>query len=174
MAIYHHVASKEEILDDVVDEIYAQIHRPEPNGPWRIELAARARSMRAVLARHPWALALMETRRHPGPANRANHEALLDLLLTAGFSMSATGHAAAVLDAFVFGFALQEAMLSDLGLIEDPAELLAGMDLSDSPRMTQFAREHILVAGYAFGDSFEVGLGLVLDGLQTLRDAPSD
>lgn len=173
MAVYHHVASKEEILDAIVDEVFAQVYRPAADGPWREELAARCRSMRQVLARHPWAVGLLETRRNPGPANLASHESLLDVLMSAGFSLATTAHAAALLDAFVFGFALQEAMLVDLGLEADPAGLLEGMDLAATPRMLQFAREYVMREGYAFGDSFEVGLTIVLDGVQRLHDAPT-
>lgn len=172
MAVYHHVRSKEEILDAIVDEVYAQMYRPSPRGPWREELAERARSMRAALARHRWAVGLMETRRHPGPANLASHEALLEVLRSAGFSLEATAHAAALLDAFVFGFALQEAMLLEVGLEADTEALMQGMDLVAAPRMREFAEQYVLRDGYAFGDSFEVGLRLVLDGVQSLRDAP--
>ncbi len=173
MAVYHHVGSKEEILDAIVDEVYAQTYRPTTHEPWRDELAERARSTRAVLARHPWAVGLLETRRHPGPANLASHEALLEVLRSAGFSLEATAHAAALLDAFVYGFALQEAMLLDVELEADPEALIAGIDLSAAPRMREFAEQYVLRAGYAFGDSFEVGLRLVLDGVTLLRDAPS-
>lgn len=173
MAIYHHVAGKEEILDDIVDAVFSQVYRPDATRPWRTELERRARSLRAALGSHPWAISLTETRRHPGPANLASHEALLDLLLTAGFSLAATAHAGAVIDAFVFGFCLQEAMLKDLGLDQDAAALLAGMNLADSPRLAQFAEQHVLRTGYAFADSFDVGLALVLDGIAALPDAPT-
>ena len=64
-------------------------------------------------------------------------------------------------------------MLVDLGLEADPAGLLEGMDLAATPRMLQFAREYVMREGYAFGDSFEVGLTIVLDGVQRLHDAPT-
>lgn len=173
MAVYHHVGSKDEILDAIVDCVYAQMYLPSPAGPWRDELAERSRSMRAVLARHPWAVGLMETRRHPGPATLASHEALLDVLRTAGFSLAATAHAGALLDAYVFGFALQEVMLQAVALEADPQALIDGMDLTAAPRMREFAEEYVMRSGYAFGDSFEVGLRLVLDGVTVLHDAPT-
>jgi hypothetical protein len=128
--------------------------------------------MREALGRHPWALGLMETRRHPGPANLASHEACLEVLRVAGFPLQATAHAYAILDAFVYGFALQEAMLDSVDLEEAPAELIAGLDLAGLPRMAEFAHEHVLAEGYAFADSFEVGLDLVLDGLARLPGSP--
>ncbi|QCC78522.1 TetR/AcrR family transcriptional regulator [Nocardioides daphniae] len=169
MAIYHHVANKDEILDAIVDAVYAETYLPRPYAPWREELARRTRSVHDALNRHPWALGLMETRKAPGPANLASHEAVLEVLLTAGFSLGATAHAYATLDAFVYGFCLQEVMLDSIDLAGSADDLLAGMNLTGHPRMAQFAAEHVLQPGYAFGDSFEVGLGLVLDGLEQLR-----
>ena len=172
MALYHHVSSKDEILDAIVDAVYAEVYLPIAGQPWRTELAERCRSMRAALARHPWALALMETRTNPGIANLTNHEAVLDVLRTAGFTLPATAHAYAVIDAFVYGFALQEAMLDSIDLAGSTEAILAGMDFSSFPRMAEFATGHVLTEGYAFGDSFEVGLAIVLDGLAALPGSP--
>lgn len=172
MAIYHHVAGKEEILDAIVDAVYAEIYLPASGPPWREELAHRSRSMREALGRHPWALGLMETRRHPGPANLASHESVLEVLRSAGFTLVATAHAYAILDAFVYGFALQESMLSSIDLEGSTADLLAGIDFTGLPRMVEFATDHVLVEGYAFADSFEVGLALVLDGIAALPGSP--
>jgi AcrR family transcriptional regulator len=169
MAIYHHIAGKEAILDAVVDVVYAEIYVPTADAPWREELAERSRSMRAALRRHPWALAVLETRRNPGPATLLGHEACLEVLRTAGFSLQATAHAYALLDAFVFGFSLQESMLDVVGLDDDAAGLVGGIDLTRFTRMAEFAGEHVLQPGYSFADSFDVGLELTLDSMDRLR-----
>ncbi|MCB8957241.1 MAG: TetR/AcrR family transcriptional regulator [Nocardioides sp.] len=171
MAIYHHVSGKEEILDAIVDAVFAEIYAPQVDGPWREELARRSRSVREALGRHPWALALMEARRNPGLATLAGHEACLEVLRSAGFSLQATAHAYAVLDAFVYGFALQETMLAQVDLDGSVDELVESMDLARFPRMHEFATEHVLQDGYAFAASFEVGLELVLDALERLQAA---
>lgn len=173
MAIYHHVANKEEILDALVDAVHADVHLPSAAGPWRDELVLRSRSMHDALGRHPWAVGLMEARVSPGPASLASHEATLDLLLTAGFSLQATAHAYATLDAFVYGFVLQETMLDSIDLAGSAEQIIAGINLAGFPRMAQFAEQHVMQEGYAFSSSFEVGLGLVLDGIATLLDPPA-
>ena len=173
MALYHHLPNKDAILDAIVDAVYAEVYLPSTMAPWRDELTERSRSMRAALRRHPWGLALMETRANPGHANLANHEAVLDVLRTAGFSLPATAHAYAVLDAFVYGFSLQEAMLASSDFEDSAEEFLAGMDLAGRPRMAEFATEHVLADDYAFSDSFEVGLTLVLDGIAGLPGGPA-
>ena len=68
MTIYHHVPSKEEILDGIVDLVFAQIELPDPELDWKAAVRARCVSAREVLARHHWAVPLMESRRSPGPA----------------------------------------------------------------------------------------------------------
>lgn len=168
MAIYHYVANKDEILDAIVDVVFKEVYVPEAADDWRTELALRSRSMHDALRRHAWAVALMEARVNPGTANLKNHEAVLDVLLSAGFSLAATAHAYAVVDAFVYGFVLQEAMLDSIDLRGSAPELMKAMNLAEFPRMAQFAAQHVLAQGYAFEDSFEVGLTMMLDGVSAL------
>ena len=169
MAIYHYVANKDAILDAIVDAVFGEVYIPEATGDWRDELTTRSASMRAALGRHPWAVGLLETRPTPGIASLTNHNAVLDVLLTTGFSLPATAHAYAAIDAFVYGFALQEAMLNSVDLAGSAPELLAGMNLTDFPRITEFAMQHVMQPGYAFGNSFDAGLTMVLDGIAALR-----
>ena len=65
MSLYHHVASKEALLDAMVDAVFGELHLPVVGGDWRVELRARSVSGRTVLLRHPWAVGLMASRRTP-------------------------------------------------------------------------------------------------------------
>lgn len=168
MALYHHVPNKDALLDAIVDAVFAEIEPPSPDGPWRTQLEKSAVSKRAALIRHPWALALLETRTNPGPANLTHHEAVLDVLRSAGFTLAATAHAYAVLDAYTYGFALQEIMLRAAGLTDDIDEVAAGMALHGRPRLAEFVSEYALQPGYDFADSWQPGLDIVLDGLERL------
>jgi AcrR family transcriptional regulator len=76
MSLYHHVGNKEELLDGMVDLVFAEIHLPESGGDWQAAMRARAVSAREVLVRHPWAITLMESRTTPGPANLRHREAV--------------------------------------------------------------------------------------------------
>src|SRR3954447_1595640 len=173
MSLYHYVANKEEILDGLVDLVFAEIELPEPSGHWREEMAKRARSARAVLRRHAWSIALLESRTSPGPATLRHHDATIGALRAGGLSIAQTAHAYAVLDAFVYGFAVQEASLPFEGP-ESAAEIaepiMALMGAGEYPHMVEFAQEHALKPGYDFGDEFDFGLDLVLDGLARLLD----
>ncbi|MGR0219932.1 TetR/AcrR family transcriptional regulator [Agromyces sp. ZXT2-6] len=171
MAIYHYVASKDVLLDALVDRVFAEVPLPRADSDgWREQLADRSRAMRDLLARHRWALSVLETRAHPGPSTLAAHEAVLDVLRRAGFSVEASAHAFALLDAFVFGYALQESMLETAGLPDSPADLRAGMDLAAFPRIAEAAALYAASTDYVFASSFEIGLGVVLDGIAGFAD----
>lgn len=172
MTIYHHVPGKEQILDGIVDLVFAEIELPPTNLDWRAAMRRRCMSAREVLNRHPWAPPLMESRTSPGPASMRHHDAVLGCLRSGGLSLATTAHAYAILDSYVYGFALQEAHLpflgdADLGLLAE--QILQAFPAGAYPHFVEFTTQHVLRPGYSFGCSFEVGLDLILDGI-----APSD
>ena len=168
MAIYYHVANKSEILDSIVDLVFAEIELPANDGDWRSELVRRANSARRVLSRHHWAIGLMESRRSPGPATLRHHDAMIGTLRRADFSVEMTAHAYALLDSYVYGFALQEAAMPFQGTdtAADGTEPIMQRFRTDQyPHLVEMATEYILQPGYDFGDEFEFGLGVILDAL---------
>ena len=169
MTIYYHVPNKEAIIDGMVDYVFDQIELPPEDLDWRSAILVRSRSMRQVLARHPWASPLMESRTNPGMATLRHHDAVLGCFRRAGFSWDLIGHAYAVIDAFLYGFALQEASLPATGG-EDMAELAGSMaeqmPADILPHLAEFTVDHVLQPGYDFGNEFEFGLNLILDGLE--------
>ncbi len=174
MSVYHYVKNKEEILDGIVDMVFTEIDLPTVGGDWRTEINRRARSAREVLRRHRWAIPLLESRTSPGPATLRHHDAVLGTLRAAGFSPAATAHAYAVLDAFVYGHALQEAALPFEG--PDGVNDVAGpiVDLMAAgayPHMTEMVAEYYLKPGYDFAQEFDFGLDLILDALARTRAA---
>lgn len=169
MSLYHHVANKEAVLDGMVDAVFSEIQLPRSgNGDWKAEIRLRSASVRAVLTRHPWAIGIMESRTSPGPAVLRHHDAVLGCLRGGGLSVAMTAHAYALIDSYVYGFVLQEVNLpfndgDDLGeLLEVVMPLL---DAKDYPHLVELTVEHIMKPGYSFGDEFEFGLNLILNGL---------
>jgi AcrR family transcriptional regulator len=171
MSLYRHVpGGKDELLDALVERLYAEFDAPEPTAAdWRAELAARSESVRAVLVRHPWSLGLIETRSGADrPVALAHAEAVLATLVAAGFSPTLAARAFVVLDSFVYGFALQSVTMPST----DPAEtvtedLLAG--LAAYPTTLAVAEAVAGDPAYRFEDDFDRGLALVLDGLEAWR-----
>lgn len=167
MSLYHHVPNKESLLDRMVDAVFSEIERPATNVPWREAMGQRARSARDVLNLHKWATPLMDSRQTPGPSTLAHHEAVLACLRTGGFSVTMAAHAFSLLDAYIFGFVLQEQALP----FETPEEARAvaaaiGEQMGDAyPRMTEMLQQHVLKGDYDYSHEFEYGLELILDGL---------
>jgi AcrR family transcriptional regulator len=169
MSVYHHVANKEQILDGIVDIVFGEIELPSPEGEWRAEIQRRSESARNVLGRHRWAIGLLESRTNPGPATMRHHDANLATFRAGGFSIELTAHAYALVDSYVYGFALQEASLPfDSSNVTEVAEPMMEMFRDgDFPHMVELATEHVLKPGYDFGDEFGFGLELILDGLES-------
>lgn len=169
MAIYHHLAGKEEILDGIVDLVFAEIELPAPGAPWREAARRRACSARAALRRHPWAVTLLSSRTNPGPATLRHHEAVLASLRQGGFDLPTAAHAVALVDSYVYGFAIQEAALpfDAAGAPGPMAEAFGELLASGShPHLTELVTQHVARPGYSFGDEFDLGLEVVLDGLE--------
>ncbi len=169
MTIYYHVPSKEEIIDGMVETVFSEIDLPPEDLDWKEAMRVRCRSARRVLKRHPWAAPLMESRTSPGPANLGHHEAVLACLRRGGLDLQMTAHAYAILDSFIYGFAFEEATLPAGGAGEDftamTADIAAAFDPQTYPTLVEFTTGHVFQPGYDFGDSFEFGLDLILDGL---------
>ncbi|WP_144672268.1 TetR/AcrR family transcriptional regulator [Arthrobacter sp. U41] len=168
MSIYHHVANKDDVLDGIVDIVFSEIDLPAIGGDWHAEMRRRASSARAAMRRHPWAIGLVETRTSPGPATLKHHNAVLGTLRQAGFSVEMTAHAFALIDAYVYGFALSEATLPVNGpesVTEVAGRMMDQYSPEDYPHLVEFTVEHVMKPGYDYGAEFEFGLDLVLDGL---------
>lgn len=168
MSVYYYVANKDEILDGIVDLVFSEIDLPTPGGDWRAELRRRAHSARGVLRAHPWAIGLMESRTSPGPATLRHHDAVIATLRGAGLSHEMTAHAYALLDSYTYGFALQEVGLPFEGsdTVADVAEpIMDRFATGEYTHLVEMATDYYLQPGYDFGDEFEWGLDLILDGL---------
>jgi AcrR family transcriptional regulator len=177
MSLYNHVANKDQLLDGMVDLVFAEIDLPgtgaDADTGWRDAMYRRAVSCREVLARHRWAIGLMETRTTPGPATLRHHDGVIGILRAAGFTVAMTAHAFSLLDSYIYGFALQEATLPfDRG--EDTAalagDILGQMPAGSYPHLTELAVEHVMQPGYDYGDEYAFGLEVILDGLERRRD----
>jgi AcrR family transcriptional regulator len=174
MSLYNHVANKDALLDGMVDIVFSEINLPAPAADWKVAMRERAVSARQVLARHHWAIGLMESRRSPGPATLRHHDAILGNLRECGFAIEMAAHAYSVLDSYIYGFALQEASLpfDTAGETAELAEkIMSRFPAGEYPHLAELTVEHVLKPGYGYGNEFEFGLDLILDGLARARDA---
>jgi AcrR family transcriptional regulator len=185
MSLYHYVPNKEQLLDGMVDIVFGEIELPSTDADWKSALRRRAISTREVLNRHRWAVGLMESRATPGPASFRLHDAVLGCLREGGFSIEMTIQAYSVLDAYIYGFALQEKSVpfdsaeESAAVAEEQARQFAELaaerqtaELAEAfPYLAEVVAGHVAKVGYDFTAAFEYGLDLILDALEKRRDA---
>lgn len=170
MALYKHVANKDELVDEMVDLVWAEVE-PPTGTTWQLAMRARAESLRAALRRHPWAVGLMESRMRPGPANLAAHNAMMGCLREAGLPFRTTVHVTSVLDAYVYGFALQEKTLP-FDTAEESGQIAAEKEQAVPPELAErfpYLLEvvaQLAEAGYDYDEEFAIGLDLILEGVE--------
>ena len=182
--MYHHVPNKDELLDGMVDIVFSEIELPPSDTDWKTAMRRRALSTREVLNRHRWAVGLMESRLTPGPASFRLHDAVLGCLREGGFSIEMTIQAYSVLDAYIYGFALQEKSLpfetAEQGaavaheqvrrFAEQAEERQTAALAEEFPYLAEVVGGHVANVGYDFTAAFEYGLDLILDALEKRRD----
>ncbi len=172
MALYHHFASKDGLVDGMVDLVFDEIDLPSDGADWRTAMRERAISVRDALLRHRWAIGLMESRTNPGPANLRHHDAVIGCLRAAGFDMAMAAHAYSLLDSYIYGFALTKMNLpfeTTADIADTAREMLEPFPDGEYPNLMAFITEHAMQPGYDYADEFEIGLDLILDGLERMR-----
>jgi AcrR family transcriptional regulator len=172
MSLYNHVAGKDDLLDGMVDVVFGEIEPPSLDVDWRTAMRSRAISTREALARHRWAIGLMEGRTS-GPAGLRVREAVLGCLRTAGFSVEMAIHAFSVQDAYIYGFALQERSMpfdnAEFAAVAAESVDRIRAELADYPHLAEVVGGHVAKVGYDFTAEFVFGLDLILDGLDRSR-----
>ncbi|WP_406836255.1 TetR/AcrR family transcriptional regulator [Streptomyces sp. AHU1] len=120
MALYRYAASKDALLDGLVEALYLELEEklgvaPEPEPAagepdWRARLHRIARAMYEVCLAHPRAVPLLATRmlavplaRRPGAVLR-DHERVLALLRSAGFDETHTSAVFRAFSAWLLGY----------------------------------------------------------------------
>jgi AcrR family transcriptional regulator len=171
MALYHHFANKDDLIDGMVDIVFSEIDLPAAGADWRIAMRQRAISVRDALLRHRWAIGLMESRRTPGPATLRHHDAVIGSLRAGGFDIAMTAHAYSLLDSYIYGFALTKLNLP-FDTSEEVGEVAQAMlepfPVDEYPNLVEILTEHVMKPGYDYGDEFEYGLDLILDGVERI------
>jgi AcrR family transcriptional regulator len=172
MSLYNHVRNKDDMLDGMIDVVFSEIDLPPIGADWRTAMRQRAISAHHVLLRHPWAIALMESRATPGPANLRHHDAVLGSLRAAGFSVDMTAHAYSILDGYIYGFTMTESRLpfrSPQEVKEVAGSILEGFRPGEYPHLAEMAVDRAMKPGFRYGNEFEYGLDLILDGIERAR-----
>jgi AcrR family transcriptional regulator len=174
MALYKHVASKEELLDGMIDIVVSEIGPPAGDAGWKAAIRARILSARQALRRHPWAPGAIESRKDPSPAMLAYIDSMIGMFLDGGFSIDLTHHALHALGSRLYGFT-PEVFDDSQGLDPQALEMVVAQMKGRYPHAAELAQavyhDEASVVGGGCDDQFEFefALDLLLDGLDRLR-----
>jgi AcrR family transcriptional regulator len=175
MALYRHVANKDELLNALVDVVIEEIDPPLEGADWKTTIRARVLSARRALLRHPWASRVIESRKTPTPVVLAYMDSMIGLFRTGGFSLDLTHHAMHAMGSRMFGFTQE--------VFNDTSEADPEMDAETFGAMADtypyifeifsaISHDDASTVGSGCDDQFEFefALDLMLDGLARLKD----
>ena len=99
---------------------------------------------------------------------------MIGSLRAGGFDIAMAAHAYSLLDSYIYGFALTKMNLP-FETSDDVAEVAQSMlepfPADEYPNLVEILTDHVMKPGYDYGDEFEYGLDLILDGLERLPGA---
>jgi AcrR family transcriptional regulator len=175
MALYRHVANKDELLDHMVDVIVGEIDPPPAGAGWKAAIRQRVLSARRALLRHPWASQVIESRANPTPAVLAYMDSMIGAFRAGGFSIDLTHHAMHAMGSRLLGFSQE--LFDDTTNVAPEHQAAMLRELAGSyPNITELVsaitHDEASVVGPGCDDQFEFefALDLLLDGLERLRD----
>lgn len=176
MSLYYHVSNKDEILDGMVDHVIAQIEIQPVGDDWKVGMRRQIMAARQVMARHPWAIGLLERRRTMSPAIMRYFDTVGGLFRQGGFSVDLMHHAMHALGSRVLGFTQE--LFDDSGDDSPEMDEAFVQQLKDGyPNIAaiveeiQHQEETIVGSGCDDDIEFRFALDILLDGLERRRDA---
>jgi len=108
MSLYRYVASRDELVELMVDQVYATFALAPKTGDWRHDLTEAARRIHQTTLEHPWLAGQSVARLGLGPNLVRALESMLTLVDGYGMSADQMLDILGSLQAFVQGHALQE------------------------------------------------------------------
>jgi AcrR family transcriptional regulator len=174
MALYKHVAGKEDLLDGMIEAVVGEIIRAPATGQWKPDVRARILAARASLLGHRWSRPVLESRPAMTPAMLDYLDSLTGLFIEGGLSVDLTHHVMHALGNRMWGFS-QELFAATPS--SDSTSFNAQKDAlpRQHPHLAQIARAAVhagpdaaLGPGCDDQYEFEFALDIVLDGADTL------
>jgi AcrR family transcriptional regulator len=181
MSLYTYVPGKAELVDLMLDRVYALMPRSQPSSDaWRDRVTAVAGDNRVLFERHPWVASVSTTRPALGPGQMAKYEYELRALDGIGLDDVAMDAALTFLLGFVQTCARAEldARATQLETAMSDAEWWAAhepllarvLDASAYPLASRVGSAAGEVYGGAYNAryAYDFGLQRVLDGIAAL------
>jgi AcrR family transcriptional regulator len=175
MALYKHVANKDELFDGMIDVVVGEIDPPIEGADWKTTMRERILSARRALLRHPWASSVLESRGEPTPTVIGYTDSMMGVFLDGGFSVDLMHHAMHVMGSRILGFS-QELFDDTASMPADEAAEIWTQMAEYYPNIAKLIpvamgthEEPVVGGGCDDQFEFEFALDLVLEGLERLR-----
>jgi AcrR family transcriptional regulator len=174
MALYKHVANKEELLDGMVDVVVAEIDTHGQDLGWKAAVRQRILSARQAQLRHPWASQVIKSRTQATPIVLGYLDSLIHAFRAGGFSADLTHHVMHALGSRMWGFTL-EVFPTTLPTDPERSAAMSRQLWATYPHFSEIAAAGPHDAGSAIGAGcddqleFEFGLDVLLDGFEQLH-----
>ena len=174
MSLYRHVASKNDLLNGMLDLVLAEWQVPDGQGDWTEAVRTSALSVHDALRRHRWSARLLMTGSHLRPARLRYMECLLGRLRDAGFDAETSYHVYHLLDGYIFGFSLWEIAYTTIPVdSEVVSRLMQSIPWDEYTHLAEHRDQHMSDGPHREVSAFEVGLDFILDGLNERLAEPS-
>ena len=175
MALYKHLANKEEVLDGMLDVVVGEIDPPATDTAWKSAVRERILSARRALLRHPWASRVMESRTEPTPTVMGYMDSMIGMFRAGGFSIDLTHHAMHAMGSRLMGFSQElfnDRTDTDREMDAETYRAMADTYPSIFELFLAVSHDDASVVGPGCDDQFEFefALDLMLDGLERLKD----
>lgn len=175
MALYKHVANKEELLDGMVEVIISEIDTQVRGENWKDAVRLRILSARQAMLRHRWASQVIESRTQAPPVVLEYMNSLIGLFRDGGLSADLTHHVMHALGSRMWGFT-QEVFPTPPPPAEPEARAAMFQQVAmQYPYIIEIAtagsHEQETAVGSGCDDQFEFefALSLLLDGFERLH-----
>ena len=169
MSLYSHVATKEDLLQGLLDLVTCEFTLPTPHTPPWDALRMVGREFRHTALRHPNLVPLIMQAPPTGAAGLRTLEVALDALRRAGMEPALTAPAYRMMASFAIGFVSLEC-----GGFFRPVDVAAGgrvapIELSALPRVAEMAQ---YLAEWDAEEEFEKGVDAIIGVLTTWTRSP--
>ncbi|TSE12461.1 TetR/AcrR family transcriptional regulator [Mesorhizobium intechi] len=166
MSIYHHFPSVAHLHEALVDRLVGSLEMPDAGLPWRQRMRIAIEDFRRIGRDHPAYATFLVTYRMNSPICLAWLNGILSLFRDGGFDTELSARLFRAVGYYLMGAVLDE----NAGYAKGPSAVNTVGD-------EQLARDfpNVMAAGRFFGaaefdKTFELGLDMLLDEMERLRD----
>jgi AcrR family transcriptional regulator len=177
MSLYRHVASKDDLLDGIVERLWSEIPIDPPDGDWRQGIRHLAGALRDLVHRHPHAAPLLNSRQTIQERPLRICDALLRIMRDGGVPEQCA--VALLRTIFVYGIGYALAELSIPAQPNRDAEDEVTRIRRVTNLLTPQASDNLVRTALLVCDSrdmtaqFDIGLDLMIRGLDAYLDSVS-